>query len=948
MLVKTSTKLVFPSFKGLPLRFILVVPFVLQIFAAVGLTGYFSLRNGKQAVNDLANQLMYKHSELVDRHLDRYLTVPNQINQINIGAIELGLLDLQDLPIMGRYFWKQMQVYDVGYINYGDRDGRFIGIERLNNGKFLINEVPGKTSLEQAENSITYIYNADSKGNRTKLPETAKGNDHRFEHWYTDAVKANKATWTQIYQWEDKPEVLSISSSYPVYNTTGKLVGVIGVDLILSQIGDFLRQLKVSPSGKVFIVERNGLLIASSSTEKPFKILNGKAQRLNVLDSNDRLIQATAQHLQQKFGDLSQIQDSQQLEFKIAGDRHFIQVTSWRDSYGLNWLAIVVVPETDFMAQINANTNITIILCLVALLVATILGLLTSRWIARPIQRLSLASQAIANGDLDQNVEIQGINELEILSHSFNQMSDQLKDSFELLETRVDQRTVELKEAKQVAETANKTKSEFLANMSHELRTPLNAILGFAQVMGNDSSLNSEQQENLGIINRSGEHLLSLINDVLDMSKIEAGRVGLNEADFDLYRFLNTVEEMFQLKADTQGIQLTVDRDPDVPQYVRSDERKLRQVSINLLGNAIKFTQKGSVSLRVKMGDDYKNKNKDAATVERQSTPYTLHFEVADTGPGIATDELDSLFEPFVQTETGRNSQQGAGLGLPISRKFVQLLGGDITVSSELGKGTVFKFDIKVQPGEADDVQPPEPTRKAIGLEPGQPTYRILVVDDRWANRRLMIKLLEPIGFEVREAENGQEAVSLWESWEPHLIWMDMRMPIVDGYEAAKQIKSHLKGQATVIIALTASTLEEEKAVVLSAGCNDFVRKPFRAETIFEKMAQHLGVCYIYEEQGLPPDPPLAIAEKLTSKALTVMSVEWLTQLRLAAIELDTIRVDSLFSQIPQEHAALATNLQKMVHNFDFDRILQLAEQAIALLLDAKSDANLTQSTDIL
>lgn len=938
MLAKTTTNQVFPSFKGLPLRVILVVPFVLQIFAAVGLTGYFSLRNGQQAVNDLTSQVMHKHSELVGQHLDRYLAVPNQINQINIDAIELGLLDLQNLPITGRYFWKQMQVYNVGYINFGNLDGRFIGIERLNNGKFLINEVPGKTPLAQVDNVVSYIYGADNQGKRTKLQETTKGDDHRFESWFTDAVKAKKPVWTQIYQWLDKPEVLSISSSYPVSDRDGKLIGVIGVDLIVSQIGDFLRQIPVSPTGKVFVIEHNGRLIASSGAEKPFNLKYGKAKRLNVLDSSDRLTQTTAQYLKQKFGDFRNIKNAQQLEFAIAGERQFVQITPWQDRYGLDWVAIVVVPETDFMAQISANTNTTIILCLVSLMVATILGLLTARWITKPIERLSQASEAIANGNLDQNVEIQSINELQILSQFFNQMSDQLKDSFELLETRVEQRTVELNEAKLAAETANTAKSEFLANMSHELRTPLNAILGFTQLMSRDSSLPPTQQENLQIIDRSGEHLLSLINDVLDMAKVESGQMGLNENNFDLYHLLDTTKEMFQLKAEAQNIEMIVERDLDLPQYVRADERKLRQVLINLVGNAIKFTQEGSIKVLTTLGDKPPKSPKDVDVLDK----FTLHFEIADTGHGIAQNEMEILFEPFIQTETGRQSQQGAGLGLPISRKFVQIMGGDITAESILGQGTVFKFDIQVLLGLGLDVgtQLLEKPRKVIGLQPGQPTYRILVVDDRPTNRHLLIQLLSPIGFEMREAVNGQEAVAVWESWEPHLIWMDMRMPIMNGYEAARTIKSHLKGQATVIVALTASTLEEERAIVISAGCNDFVRKPFRAETIFEKLTEHLGVCYIYEERDIAPTLALVNAEKLTSSSLTIMSTDWLNSLHLAAIELDTNRVLILISQIPQGQNSVTAALQKMVNNFDFDQIMQLTEQAIAALNVTKTKIN--------
>lgn len=391
--------------RKLLLHFVLVVPFVLQIFAAVGLTGYLSFRNGQKAINDLAIQLQNEVSERVRQHLDTYLATPRQINQINLDAIELGLVDLQDLPTTGHYFWKQMQVFDVGYINYGSKNGQFIGVERVDDGTFLIHEVSENSTLEQSINSTTYSYTTDSQGNRTKLLYFEKGNDHRSEPWYKDAVQADKATWTQIYQWEEKPEVLSISSSYPVYNRSGKLIGIIGIDLILSQIKDFLSQLKISPSGKTFIAERNGLLVASSSTEQPFTMVNGKAQRLKAADSKDPLIKATARQLLKQFTNLSEIKASRSLSFTLNGQRQFTQVTPWRDKFGLDWLIVVAVPESDFMARIDANTRTSILLCLGALGLATVLGIYTSRWIARPVLQLSEASKIIASGDLDKTVE---------------------------------------------------------------------------------------------------------------------------------------------------------------------------------------------------------------------------------------------------------------------------------------------------------------------------------------------------------------------------------------------------------------------------------------------------------------------------------------------------------------------------------------------------------------
>ena len=484
-----------------------------------------------------------------------------------------------------------------------------------------------------------------------------------------------------------------------------------------------------------------------------------------------------------------------------------------------------------------------------------------------------------------------------------------------------------MQNAKEAAEAANHAKSTFLANMSHELRSPLNVILGFSQLMLRSQSLNPEQQENLGIMIRSGEHLLTLINNVLDLSKIEAGRTTLNEINFDLYRLLDDLEDMFQARADDKGLQWAFYRTSAVPQYIRTDQVKLRQVLINLISNALKFTQEGSVWVRVMLGTrDWGDEEK--PTINNQQST-TIIFEVEDTGIGIAADELDNVFEAFVQTQTGRDTQEGTGLGLPIARKFVQLMGGEVTVNSEVGQGTTFTFDIKVSTVNASDIEDKRPTRHVIALSPHQPRYRILIVDDKWSNRQLLIRLLNPLGFELKEASNGEEALKAWETFEPHLIWMDMRMPVMDGYEATKQIKSHLKGQATAVIALTASTLEEERAVVLSAGCDDFVRKPFREEIIFEKMAQYLGVRYIYAElqDASAPKSKGAVFE-LTPKALAVMPSSWMSELYEAAEEVDNERICELIEQIPATSVPLAQALADLVKNFRCDRIIDLIEQA--------------------
>ncbi len=467
----------------------------------------------------------------------------------------------------------------------------------------------------------------------------------------------------------------------------------------------------------------------------------------------------------------------------------------------------------------------------------------------------------------------------------------------------------ERKRYEQSLQQANRAKSVFLANMSHEIRTPMNAILGFSQLMLRDQDLTPRQSQYLGTINRSGEHLLALINDILEMSKIEAGRTTLNPSTIDLPVLLTDLEMMFRIRTDEKKLSLSVETIGDVPRFIVTDINKLRQVFINVIGNAVKFTEEGGIALRV-------HADRDAATGP------CLRVEVEDSGPGISPDDQDKLFRHFEQTKSGQQTGTGTGLGLAISREFVRLMGGDITVSSQVGRGSIFAVHLPLTEGEAQAVQARDNPRHVMGLRPGQAACRVLIADDIEDNRQLLAQLLTPVGFEVRLAVNGAEAVREFERWRPHLILMDFRMPVMDGHEAIRRIRDMPGGEATRIIAVTASAMDDNRQELMEVGADDFIGKPFRESELFQKMRAHVGVEYQYaEETGSPEQEG---ADALTSESLAGWPRDLIDPMREAVITAD---LDQLLARIHEQEARdprVAQGLCRLAEGFEYQKLLDL------------------------
>ncbi|MGF1458555.1 MAG: diguanylate cyclase domain-containing protein [Leptolyngbyaceae cyanobacterium] len=826
------------------LKAVLIVPFVVQIAVAVGLVGYLSYRNGKQAVHNVAFQLGEEISDRIDQELHTFLDAPHAIHQRTEIALKLGHINVRDLDGLRDYFWAQVNLSPtVTDLGLGNPQGEVLAVSSVENSTGVVRIVNEQTGYHM------HTYEVDAAGQPLDLLKTTSHFDPTGRPWYQRAIATKKQAWSDIFARISHPS-LTISAVYPIYTEENRLTAVLYSLVHLAEISDYLKVSKAGKVGQSFIVEPTGLLVATSTAEtivgaKPAIAAQAMGKRLSASNSQNRITRLTSQYIQQHVGPYSSITQPFQTRFQIDDAYHYLQIHPFNDDRGIHWLVVTVIPEVDFIAQINANKRTTIALCLLSLGVAILAGAVTTYGIRRTISRLSKAAEDLALGKLDQRVQPSMITETNRLANAFNLMASQLKISFSELEAK----NAEL-------QRLDALKDDFLANTSHELKTPLNGMIGLAESMlsGATGNMTQEQQQNLHLIAHSGHRLLNQVNDILDCSRLKYQKLQLYPQWVSVREVVAMVLQLEQRTVAAKPLQLRNRVPADMP-LLYVDEHRLQQIIHNLVNNAVKFTPEGIVEVSAQ---------------QIEADPLTIAISVADTGIGIPLNKQASIFKAFEQL--GHRSHQrpeGTGLGLAIAHQLAALQNGSLEVTSQVNQGSVFTVTLPlVQPetiatfvGATD----PPPTTTDIfpdaGNLPGVETHpaqlaevasprmdhldraHILIVDDDPVNVRVLQNFLKFAGYQLTVAADGPTALAyLEQGLTPDLILLDVMMPGMTGFEVIQTLRQDYDLQQLPILLLSNLNQPQAIALGLELGANDYLAKPFTRDALLARIRTYRQV----------------------------------------------------------------------------------------------------------
>lgn len=831
--------------RHLPLRMVLIVPFVLQLVLLVSVTTGLSLRAGHQAVEDVTANLRSELSRRIGDYLTSYLDVPHQINALNAASLALGELDATDAHALGRHFWHQLQQFEtVSFLFFATPEGGAAGAGRLEDGRLVVDTTPVDPDRGLVAGT-RYEYLAVGAGERGEQTKATPGFDARQRPWHGATLRAGRPVWSDVYPFfSDRSR--AVAATKPLYGPGGTLLGILGADLTLSAVSEFLRGLDVGESGWTLVIDRQGSVLASSTED-------------------ETRIEAASRFLSARPGGLAGFTEPTQLDFELGGARQFVHASPILDPRGIDWLTVVVLPEADFMGRIDANIRATIWLCLGALLLAIGLGVFTARRITSPILRLREASRSIADGHLEQAVPTGRIDEIADLAKSFNRMAVQVRESFAVLESRVRERTVELRDAKEDADAANRAKTRFLANMGHEIRSPLATILGYTELLETLSdAAEGDRVHALATIKRAGNHLHRLLGDLLDLSRIEAGRLELQTRSTRLDVLLDDLASAFAARAADKNLDFEIRTEGLLPWRFDTDPTRVRQVLSNLLSNAVRNTPSGRVALHVEVEHEVEDAGGDKPRAA------VLVWRVEDTGVGIGAADRERLFQRFTQLKPTRSEGVGFGLGLAITHQLVELLGGSIEVESEKDKGTRFTIRLPVEACSDWAERDAFARHRRTTETPFQPTTlagRVLIADDSPDLLELCRYMLGGWGLETTAARDGVEATELALSGDFDAILMDWQMPRRDGLEATRALRR--AGVRSPIIAVTAAAFGDDREACLDAGATDYLRKPIHFKALHDLLRDLLAA---------PPvvAPPVADTELTADAELAALSRRYL------------------------------------------------------------------------